>query len=130
MHRLKYLSLLLVAFFIISKSYCQIEKDKSEKNLVDVPDWFSEREKEKIRKIEAMHTLGYHEYIQLSVSYAEIGSDSAKVEAMIDSALRLNKVESIKTLNFIIEKQKNWRLSQKYSEIVKEKLRRYDFENF
>ncbi|MCH7401517.1 hypothetical protein ACFOUP_13805 [Belliella kenyensis] len=130
MKKLKYLCVLMIAFFIMSKSYCQIEKDKSEKNLVDVPDWFSERGKEKIRKIEAMDTLGYHEFIQLSVSYAEIGANSAKVGAMIDSALRLNKVESSKTFNFIIEKQKNWRLSQKYSEIVKEKLRRYDFENF
>lgn len=74
MKKLKYLSLLLVAFSIVSKSYCQIEKDKSEKNFVDVPYWFSNRENEKIRKIEAMDTLGYHEYIQLSVSYAEIGN--------------------------------------------------------
>lgn len=121
--------ILASVFFLRMECYCQTTLKISEENLIDVPEWAFDDERTKIRKIEAKDTLTYYEYMQLSVSYAEIGGNKLKISAMADSAFLIDKLKSCRDYKFILENQKDWALSEKYNKLVNRKLKKYDCNN-
>lgn len=119
------LVILIAVYMLSTLGYSQTHKKDSEEKLIDVPEWAFEDERTKIQKIEAKDTLAYNEYIQLSVSYAEIGGNKSKISAMADSAFRINPQKSCETFKTILESNNEWTLAQKHSRLINRKLKKY-----
>lgn len=102
---------------------------QNEENLIDLPAWFGNDEREKIETIEAQDSLEWSDYVQLAVSYAELGAEQSVVAKLIDKSLRVGTSESCNMLNFILNNRDEWSITKKYKKVVYTKLEEHDCGN-
>jgi len=122
--------LIISLYFLATFSYAQNteeKQDEAEENIIDLPFWFSDTEKETIQKIEAQDTILWSDYVQLAISYAQLNAVDTKIEALIRRALKENTSDSCKMLSFILENKKDWNITKKYGEIVYQQIINYGF---
>lgn len=105
------------------------KKVEAQENLIDLPSWLTDSERETIREIEAQDIIDWSDYIQLAISYTQLNADGAKIEKLIKSSLEKNTSDSCKLLNFILKNRKSWNLTYKYGQIVSKQLKSYECNN-